>query len=250
MNSQDIRALQESYNQVYELDEVRGGGRIDPVSNFPHHGERARSPEDAGLKMSPIDRAEARANALKKRGNPEATKRANRIQSRFVGPTKRGIGRAIDAANAARTNEKKRLTQAEDYDLYDIVLSHLLDEGYADTEQAAQVIMVNMGEDWREEIVEGMDMKDFKANRRNIKRREDSTDAKSRGHVSKNIVTHGKTYSSDEAKSRRANMNDNERATRKSVAMNPDQVGDTRETADKTKNQNKLRKQKAMGELG
>jgi hypothetical protein len=99
-------------------------------------------------------------------------------------------------------------------------------------------------------IVEGMSMKDFKANRRNIKRREDSADAKSRGHVSKNIVTHGKTYSSDEAKAGRANMSDNERATRKSVAMNPDQVGDTRETSDKTKNPNKLRKQKAMGELG
>ena len=99
-------------------------------------------------------------------------------------------------------------------------------------------------------IVEGMSMKDFKANRRNIKRREASADAKSRGHVSKNIVTHGKTYSSDEAKAGRANMSDNERATRKSVAMNPDQVGDTRETSDKTKNTNKLRKQKAMGELG
>jgi hypothetical protein len=99
-------------------------------------------------------------------------------------------------------------------------------------------------------IVEGMSMKDFKANRRNIKRREASADAKSRGHVSKNIVTHGKTYGTDEAKSGRANMSDNERATRKSVAMNPDQVGDTRETADKTKNPNKLRKQKAMGEHG
>jgi hypothetical protein len=99
-------------------------------------------------------------------------------------------------------------------------------------------------------IVEGMTMKDFKANRRNIKRREASADAKSRGHVSKNIVTQGKTYSSDEAKSGRANMSNAERATRKSVAMNPDQVGDTRETSDKTKNPNKLRKQKAMGELG
>jgi hypothetical protein len=154
MNSQELRALQEAYSQVYELDEVRGGGRIDPVSDFPHHGERARSPKDAGLKMSPIDRAEARANALRKRKDPEATKRANRIQSRFVGPTKRGIGRAIDAANAARTNEKKRLTQSENYDLYDVILSHLLDEGYADTEQAAEAIMVNMSEDWRESIVE------------------------------------------------------------------------------------------------
>jgi hypothetical protein len=145
---------------------------------------------------------------------------------------------------------KSPRNQKEEADIYDIILSHLLDEGYADTEQAAQVIMVNMSEDWREEIVEGMDMKDFKANRRNIKRREASADAKSRGHVSKIDVTHGRTYSSDEAKSRRANMSDDERATRKSVAMNPDQVGDTRETSDKTKNPNKLRKQKAMGELG
>jgi hypothetical protein len=42
----------------------------------------------------------------------------------------------------------------EAVDLYDIILSHLLDEGYADTEQAAEAIMVNMSEDWRESIVE------------------------------------------------------------------------------------------------
>ena len=42
----------------------------------------------------------------------------------------------------------------ESYDLYDIILSHLIDEGYADTEQAAEAIMVNMGEKWRETIVE------------------------------------------------------------------------------------------------
>ena len=41
----------------------------------------------------------------------------------------------------------------ESYDLYDIILSHLLDEGYADTEQAAEAIMVNMSEEWRETIV-------------------------------------------------------------------------------------------------
>ena len=40
-------------------------------------------------------------------------------------------------------------------DIYDVILSHLLDEGYADTEQAAEAIMVNMSDDWRESIVEG-----------------------------------------------------------------------------------------------
>ena len=43
----------------------------------------------------------------------------------------------------------------EGYDLYDIILSHLINEGYADTEQAAEAIMVNMSEDWRESICEG-----------------------------------------------------------------------------------------------
>ena len=42
----------------------------------------------------------------------------------------------------------------ESYDLYDIILSHLLDEGYADNEEAAERIMVNMSEEWRESIVE------------------------------------------------------------------------------------------------
>jgi hypothetical protein len=47
-----------------------------------------------------------------------------------------------------------RGVKQEQVDLYDIILSHLLDEGYADTEQAAEAIMVNMSEDWRESIVE------------------------------------------------------------------------------------------------
>jgi hypothetical protein len=42
----------------------------------------------------------------------------------------------------------------EETDLYDIILSHLLDEGYAETQEQAEVIMVNMSEDWREDIVE------------------------------------------------------------------------------------------------
>ena len=140
--------------ETRELDEVRGGGRIDPVSDFPHHGERARSPKDAGLKMSPLDRAEARANALKKRNDPKATKRANRIRSRFIGPTKRGIGRAIDASNAARSAEKRRLQALNNsYDLFDVILAHLLAEGYADTNENALVIMANMSEDWKWSIL-------------------------------------------------------------------------------------------------
>ena len=43
---------------------------------------------------------------------------------------------------------------ADEYDHYDIILSHLLDEGYTDTEESALAIMANMSEKWIDSIVE------------------------------------------------------------------------------------------------
>ena len=40
--------------------------------------------------------------------------------------------------------------------VFDIIKGHLLDEGYANTEQAALVIMANMSEDWKQSIVEAV----------------------------------------------------------------------------------------------
>jgi chemotaxis response regulator CheB len=123
MNSQELRALQEAYSQVYELDEVKGiEGHINPNTGKSFYGL------DSGLAMTPKKRMETRANSLQKKGEG---KRANKI-------------RAV----------MKRPSMEESFDLYDIILSHLLDEGYADTEQAAEAIMVNMSEDWRESIME------------------------------------------------------------------------------------------------
>jgi DNA-binding protein Fis len=48
---------------------------------------------------------------------------------------------------------KKQGNQQEQTDLYDIILSHLLDEGYADTQEQAEAIMVNMSEEWRDSIL-------------------------------------------------------------------------------------------------
>lgn len=43
----------------------------------------------------------------------------------------------------------------ESVDLYDVVLDHLLDEGYCDDVESAEIIMANMSEEWLDEIVEG-----------------------------------------------------------------------------------------------
>lgn len=60
----------------------------------------------------------------------------------------------LDKENKIRSYIDKKRTQREQVDTYDLILFHLLDEGYAETPEAAEVIMVNMSEEWREDIVE------------------------------------------------------------------------------------------------
>ena len=43
-----------------------------------------------------------------------------------------------------------------EYDTFDTVLEYLIAEGYADSNESALVIMANMSEEWREEILEGL----------------------------------------------------------------------------------------------
>jgi len=48
----------------------------------------------------------------------------------------------------------KKEDQKESFDLFDVILEHLVAEGYADTNKAAIVIMANMSEEWKQSIVE------------------------------------------------------------------------------------------------
>ena len=59
------------------------------------------------------------------------------------------------AADEVKRKVKEKLRK-EEVDIYDIILSHLIDEGYAETQKAAEAIMVNMSEEWRDSIVEEM----------------------------------------------------------------------------------------------
>jgi hypothetical protein len=52
-----------------------------------------------------------------------------------------------------RVSDISKSINKEQVDIYDIILSHLLDEGYAETPEAAEVIMVNMSEEWRDSIL-------------------------------------------------------------------------------------------------
>ena len=130
MNSQELRALQEAYSQVYELDEVK------VELKQRNKNEMQRKAGNLGREV------------VSSKKGPKRTAAMNRM------------GKLV--SSIARDDEEKRFktlgqspAHNEEVDLYDIILSHLLDEGYADTEQAAEAIMVNMSEDWRESICEG-----------------------------------------------------------------------------------------------
>ena len=98
------------------------------------------------------------------------------------------------------------------------------------------------------DLEEGMTMKDFKANRKKLQRKEASVDAEKRGHVGKEWYNSGRKYSPDEARRNRSKLDDEERSTRHRSALDPE-GDDSNYSADKTKNPKKLRKQKAMGEI-
>jgi hypothetical protein len=66
------------------------------------------------------------------------------------------VSKPIPKPTPAATGSKKPGSIVSSFDLFDVVMGYLLDEGYAETPEAAEAIMVNMSEEWRESIVEDL----------------------------------------------------------------------------------------------
>jgi hypothetical protein len=85
---------------------------------------------------------------------------ANRVQSRVS--TIVGKDPGAPKSEKLPPQEKKKASreivrkgkQEESFDLYDLVLAHLVNEGYAETPDAAIAIMSNMSEAWVDSIVD------------------------------------------------------------------------------------------------
>ena len=168
MNSQELRALQEAYMEVYN----------EGYKSFPHEKVKAKS------KKLKTDRESLGKKPLTGKSDSEISDTLNKMEKSRNRETRLGlqsntahsfVPKQKEKSNRNRPESEKRSKTVEpqksfgnrlmrsdgqgikdsyEYDLYDIILSHLLDEGYADTEQAAEAIMVNMSEDWRESIME------------------------------------------------------------------------------------------------
>ena len=59
-----------------------------------------------------------------------------------------------DAQRDEKEYRKSRIKESHDYDLYDLVLEYLLDEGLCETVENAEIMMAHMSEQWIDSIVE------------------------------------------------------------------------------------------------
>ena len=99
----------------------------------------------------------------------EEVEQLDEFAPRLQGPVDRFLqgGQKVLKGLGLKVDEKERPTpdqnaqkakinqnQNQSFDLFDIIKGHLLDEGFADTEEAALAIMTNMSEEWREQILD------------------------------------------------------------------------------------------------
>jgi len=173
MNSQDFRSLQEAYMEVVE-------GKVswnDPKNPNPS-GYTPKEKSEAKRKQLGVDNPDTKSfekggpgekeyarhgnlsaaqEKMKKRGNqPKGKKhefKKNPFWKKDVGQVRRTIFGTEVPKDKKSSYPSSVATAKEEVDIYDIILSHLLDEGYAETQEQAEVIMVNMSEEWRESII-------------------------------------------------------------------------------------------------
>ena len=183
MNSQELRNLQEAYMKV-----VMGEGKVawDDKKNPNPSGLTPKEKSDAKRKQLGVDNPDnssfekggpgekeyarhgnlaAAQDKMSKRstqpkGKPHEFKKSY-VGKRTKGQYNRLFGAKVpkDKRSSYEPEKKDKNSPSfslENCDVYDIILSHLLDEGYAETQEQAEVIMVNMSEEWRESIFENV----------------------------------------------------------------------------------------------
>jgi hypothetical protein len=119
-----------------------GVGTKERVSSGSYSAPSKKKPTSAKIE-DPWGSATSPKAKTPKAKTPKATTKKTRFGN------KRNIKPSGEAAYQAAKSQMK-----EDISVYDIVLEHLISEGYADSVDQAEVIMVNMSEEWRTEILE------------------------------------------------------------------------------------------------
>ena len=122
-----------------------------PAATQPKSSPVASSPRPKDTSITDmIGRSQIRQGAPINTGNKSSDVRSMALRGSAGSstPTKT----APTSSNRA-TGSRKPGSIVSGLDMFDLVKGHLLDEGYADTEEAAIKIMANMSEEWRQSII-------------------------------------------------------------------------------------------------
>ena len=139
----------------------------------PAPGLSARAKDPAkrrALRSAVVSDLASRAKAKLGRGAEKVRSAGEKVVGAVKSSSDTAQGKMKDAGSSAKKGVKGFLGGAaravsrgarsvarklgEDVDLYDVILEHLVAEGYADTNENAIAIMANMSEEWREEILD------------------------------------------------------------------------------------------------
>jgi hypothetical protein len=157
MDAQELRNLQEAYLEVVENQQLDEGYKIRNAAKISDQHRRLKSKSD----LAQRSRASEMTDKLVR--SDAANSQMRDREEKFNKTRENKRSKLVSDNNAKKKSFGNRLMRSDgqgirdSYDFYDIILSHLLDEGYADTQEAAEVIMVNMSEEWRNVILDELD---------------------------------------------------------------------------------------------
>jgi hypothetical protein len=166
MNPREYWGLSEAYAKVYspeqnnEVDTLESEDYITEMGQVRTTGQTSsvsKPPVGSGYKKDTsitdmIGRSQIRQGAPINTGSSSSDVRSMAARGTAVGgstpsPTSK-------SAPSRPMGSRKPGSIVSGLDMFDLVKGYLLDEGYADTEEAAIKIMANMSEEWRESILE------------------------------------------------------------------------------------------------
>jgi hypothetical protein len=160
MNPQEFFSLQEAYLEVV-MNEGKKSFPFDEVSNKIKSKQEKQQQLEKDVESGFISKKRA-ISLSSKLGNQRVKMGMTYAKERMKKKEEDNLKRSPTFYRKDKHLSKMTKTQKEQVDIYDIILSHLLDEGYAETQEAAEVIMVNMSEEWRDSIVEEENLQEMR----------------------------------------------------------------------------------------
>ena len=159
-------SIQEAYEQIY-LKEFNATSAVDKaLSNFGAANKPAPKPAPVMTSKKPTGTSGAAALGSMSISSPASARptptpvvkptptpaASAPVRPTPTSPSTPTLSARAQALKAGGPMSGRRMLN-QDFNIFDVIKGYLLDEGYADTERAALVIMSNMSEEWRQSIV-------------------------------------------------------------------------------------------------